>query len=196
MSANDPNTHELIAQIRSGSQDAWSRLVEREMPALRRYARGRLPSHARGAVDTQDLVHDALLRAMPRLLTWRCDAPGALQALLRRVVANRIIDEIRKMRRRLATTAPIDSHPDSAPSPLAQIITRQNRMRLRAALDAVSASDRALLEARFGCGLRFAQVATRLGRPNANAARTAVNRAVSRVGKAMTKVKNAGGKAH
>ena len=84
-------------------------------------------------------------------------------------------------------TAPIESHPDSGPSALAQVISREDRMRLRAALENVSASDRALLGARFGWGLRYADVAARVRRPTANAARVAVERAVARVAKAMRK---------
>jgi RNA polymerase sigma-70 factor (ECF subfamily) len=185
MGRNETNTVELIAQIQSGDQDAGSRLLERELPRLQRYARGRLPVWARSAGDTQDLVHDVLLRAMPRLESWRSEAPGALQAFLRRAVANQIVDEIRKARRRLASTAPIETHPDSARSALAEVIRLQDRARLRAALEKLSASDRALLRARFGSGCRYAEVATRLGRPNANAARVAVERAVARVARIM-----------
>jgi len=185
MSQDDTKTTELIARIRSGDREAWSRLVERELPQLRRFAKGRLPLFARGALDTQDLVHDVLLRAMPRLDSWEGDRPGALQAFLRRAVANQIVDEIRKARRRVASTAPIESHSDSGPSALAQVISREDRMRLRAALENVSASDRALLGARFGWGLRYADVAARVRRPTANAARVAVERAVARVAKAM-----------
>lgn len=187
MSHELTNTMELISQIKSGNLDAWRRLVEREMPRLQRFARGRLPVWARGAMDTQDLVHDVLVRAMPRLGTWESDTPGALQAFLRRAVANQVVDEIRKARRRLASTAPIESHPDPSPSPLTRVMKDEDLTRLRAALATVSAADRALIAARFTNGLRYAQVATRLRRPNANAARVAVERAVARVAKAMRK---------
>jgi RNA polymerase sigma factor (sigma-70 family) len=109
MSPNETNTVDLIAQIRAGDREARSRLVERELPRLQRYARGRLPVWARGSADTQDLVQDVLLRAMPRLDSLNTDTPGALQAFLRRAVANQIVDEIRKARRRVASTAPIES---------------------------------------------------------------------------------------
>ena len=185
MDHTDTKTVELIALIRSGNHEAWSRLVERELPPLRRFARGRLPAFARGSMDTQDLVHDVLVRAMPRLESWSTETPGALQAFLRRAVANQIVDEIRKARRRTPSGTPIDSQPDPGPSALAQVISREDRRRLRAALERISKSDRALLGARFGWGLRYAQVAERLRRPSANAARVAVERAVARVAKVM-----------
>ena len=76
---------------------------------------------------------------------------------------------------------------DSGPSALARVISQEDHKRLRAALENVSASDRALLGARFGWGLRYADVAARVRRPSANAARVAVERAVARVAKAMRK---------
>jgi RNA polymerase sigma factor (sigma-70 family) len=196
MSREETRTVELIAQIQSGNGEAWGRLVDRELPPLRRYAKGRLPEWARGGMDTEDLVHDVLVRVVPRLNSWRADAPGALQAFLRRSVANRIVDQIRKARRRVASTAPIEALPDPARSALAQIIKREDHVRLRAALEKVSAADRALLAARFGLGLRYAQVAGQLHRPNANAARVAVERAVARVAKAMGKRAGADRKVH
>ena len=196
MSPNETNTVDLIAQIRAGDREARSRLVERELPRLQRYARGRLPTWARGSADTQDLVQDVLLRAMPRLDSLNTDTPGALQAFLRRAVANQIVDEIRKARRRVASTAPIESHPDPAPSALVEVIRKEARNQLRGALDKVSDSDRALLEARFGSGYRYAEVAARLRRPNANAARVAVERAVGRLAKIMNRRKPTAGSVH
>ena len=55
---------------------------------------------------------------------------------------------------------------------------------------------RALLEARFGSGYRYAEVAARLRRPNANAARVAVERAVGRLAKIMNRRKPTAGSVH
>ena len=162
MSQDETKTIELIARIRSGDREAWSRLVERELPQLRRVREGPpAPVRARGA-DTQDLVHDVLLRAMPRLDSWHGDRPGALQAFLRRAVANQIVDEIRKARRRVASTAPIESHPDSAPSALARSSRGKTECGCAPRSRTSRTSDRALLGARFGWGLRYADVAARV----------------------------------
>ena len=182
---NDSETMDLIVQIRSGSGGAWSQLVKRELPPLRRFAQGRLPVWARGAGDTQDLVQNVLVRALPRLTTWESQGRGALRAFLRKAVANQIVDEIRKARRRMGSPTLLDGLPDSTPSPLAQVIQDENLRKLRAALARLSASDRKLLAARFGSGYRYNDIATLLKRPTANAARVAVERAVERLAKIM-----------
>ena len=182
---NDSETMDLIVQIRSGSGGAWSQLVKRELPPLKRFAQGRLPMWARGAGDTQDLVQNVLVRALPRLTTWESQGRGALRAFLRKAVANQIVDEIRKARRRMGSPALLEGLPDSTPSPLARVIQDESVRKLRAALARLSESDRKLLAARFGSGYRYNDIATLLNRPTANAARVAVERAVERLAKIM-----------
>ena len=182
---SDNETMDLIVEIRSGSRGAWSRLVQRELPPLRRFAQGRLPAWARGAGDTQDLVQNVLVRALPRLSTWESQSRGALRAFLRKAVANQIVDEIRKARKRMGSPALLDGLPDAAPSPLARVIQDESVRKLRAALAQLSESDRRLLAARFGSGYRYNEIAMRLKRPSANAARVAVERAVGRLAKIM-----------
>ena len=93
-------TIELLERVKEGDRAALEHLVERSVPPLKRWARGRLPQHARSLQETQDLVQNAVLRAIPRLNTFEARNPGALQAFLRQAVANEIIDEIRKVKRR------------------------------------------------------------------------------------------------
>ena len=182
---SDTETMELIVQIRSGNRGAWSRLVERELPPLKRYAQGRLPTWARSASDTQDLVQNVLMRALPRLVNWESQGRGALRAFLRKALINQIVDEIRKARKRMASPTPLEGLPDAAPSPLSKLIQGESVMKLRKALARLSESDRKLLAARFGSGCRYTEIATLLDRPSANAARMAVERAVERLAKIM-----------
>ena len=96
-------TISLLDRARGGDSAALDQLVERSLPPLRRWARGRLPQWARNLADTQDLVQDAVLRTLPRLQTFKAEHPGALQAFLRQAISNHIIDEIRKVQRRPTT---------------------------------------------------------------------------------------------
>ena len=185
MNRTDTPTMELIAQIRSGDPGAWNHLVERELPPLRRFARGRLPAWARSVTDTQDLVQDVFVRALPRLASWQSESPGALRAFLRKAAANQIVDEIRKARRRTSSSSLLDALCDLAPSPLGRVINDERVSKLRDALAQLSDSDRKLLAARFGSGYRYAQIAVLLRRPSASAARVAVERALDRVAKKM-----------
>src|SRR5262245_33544052 len=57
-------TVELLALVREGDRAALDRLLERCIPALRRWARGRLPQSARSMNDTGDLVQDAVIGAL------------------------------------------------------------------------------------------------------------------------------------
>ena len=100
------STIDLLERLRHGDDGAVNQLVERSLPPLKRWARGRLPTWARSLADTQDLVQDAIVRAMPHLNTFEARHPGALQAYLRQAIANRIRDEIRKVQSRPVVHTP------------------------------------------------------------------------------------------
>ena len=63
-------TIELLERFKKGDQEAVSILVERSIPPLKRWARGRLPLWARSLAETQDLVQNAVLRALPHLKSF------------------------------------------------------------------------------------------------------------------------------
>ena len=87
--------------LRAANRVALDRLLERCIPALRRWAHGRLPSTARGMQDTEDLVQDTVISAMRRLEAFEArTTQGALQAYFRQAVMNRIRDVIRYHKRR------------------------------------------------------------------------------------------------
>ena len=178
------STLDLLERFKLGDQQAVSLLVERSIPPLRRWARGRLPGWARGIAETQDLVQTALMRALPRLRGFEARHPGALQAYLRQAVANHIRDEIRKAAARPAAELS-DVPPDSSPSPLEQAIGREAFDRYEAALATLRPGDREAIVARVELQQSYEEVAIALQKPNANAARVAVARAVKNLVKAM-----------
>src|SRR5206468_605262 len=61
------STATLLARLRKGDLAARDRILARYRPTLQRWAHGRLPSRARGLVDTDDLVQITLIRALNRL---------------------------------------------------------------------------------------------------------------------------------
>src|SRR5438874_8431625 len=85
-------TVDLLNRVKQGDTGALDRLLERCMPALLRWAHGRLPPSARGMLETVDLVQDAAIATMRRLDTFEVRHQGALQAYLREAVMNRIKD--------------------------------------------------------------------------------------------------------
>jgi RNA polymerase sigma-70 factor (ECF subfamily) len=175
------STLELLERLKGGDEEVVGILVERTLPSLKRWARGRLPPWARTMAETQDLVQDAVLRTLPRLKTFEARHPGALQAYLRQAIGNHIRDEIRKVRTRPPVSELPDDHPDNAPSPLERAIGREGLDRYESALERLKPADREAIVARLELQQSYEEVAIALGKPNAAAARMAVVRAVKRL---------------
>ena len=186
-SSNDPpaqltTTIDLLERFKRGDNDAVGLLVERSLPPLRRWARGRLPSWARSLADTQDLVQDAVVGSLNNLKHFEARHPGALQAYLRQAIANRIRDEIRKVRVRPPSGGDVpESHVDPAPTPLEHAIGRQRLERYEAALERLEPEEQEAIIARLELQQSYEEVALALGKPSAAAARMAVARAVKKL---------------
>jgi RNA polymerase sigma factor (sigma-70 family) len=179
------STIDLLERFKHGDDQAVTLLVERSLPPLYRWARGRLPLYAGGLADTQDLVQDAVIRALPRLKTFEARHPGALQAYLRMAITNHIRDEIRKVNTRPTPSELSDSHPDMGPSPLEQAIGGEALERYEAALATLRPADRDAIIARLELQQSYEEVAIALGKTSADAARMAVTRALKALIKAM-----------
>jgi RNA polymerase sigma-70 factor (ECF subfamily) len=179
---------ELCDRARAGDQSALNTLMARHLPPLRRWASGRLPRWARDVADTQDLVQETLLQTFKRIDKFEARGDGALQAYLRQGVMNRIRDEYRRAGRRPAAQALDSQAPDSAPSPLEEAIGHQAIERYENALDRLRAEDREAIVARIEMGFTHEELATLLGKPSANAARMAVERALVRLAAEMQRV--------
>ena len=174
-------TIDLLARARMGDQPSIDALFERCIPTLRRWARGRLPHYARDLSDTQDLIQETVMHTLQRLHTFIPRHQGALQAYLRQAVANRIRDEIRRVRRRPVPVELVDGHCDPGPSPLERAIGSEGFERYEAALARLKPTDREAIIARLELQQSYEEVAVALGKPNANAARVAVTRALARL---------------
>src|SRR5262245_2457568 len=175
------STQQLLDLVRQGDRDALERLYVRCLPPLRRWARGRLPTAARGALDTQDLVQDTVVNSLRRLDQFDSRHEGALQAYLRQAVLNRIRDEARRFSRRPAPTELSESFQSEGASPLDIAIGREGVARYEAALQRLRPSDREAIIGRLELQHDYQELAVILGKPNANAARVAVTRALARL---------------
>jgi len=178
---SDEPTIELVLKARNGDRTAVEALLQRCLPKLRRWAHGRLPPHAREALDTGDLVQEAALHLLQRVDEFEPHHVGAMQAYLRLSVMNRIRDEIRRVGRRPAAVELVDEPAADAPSPLEVTLQNESYDRYRGALDRLQARDRELVVARIEAQWSFADVAERFGMNTADAARMAVNRALKRL---------------
>ena len=186
-----PDAHDstllILDRARQGDRAAALILLERAMPSVRRWARGRLPPAARADANTEDVVQDAVLRALPRISRFRHETVGGLQAYLRTIVMNRVRDLIRKSRRH-GTSIAIDDHPlpDDDPSPLELAMRRQNVDRFLAALQRLKPQDRQLIIWRIELGWSVDDMALRLGKTTA-ATRMSIRRAIERLDAALAR---------
>jgi RNA polymerase sigma-70 factor (ECF subfamily) len=180
------STRALIAAAQSGDEQALNDLLARYVPRLQRWARGRLPSYARGLADTNDLIQEAVLGTIRRLPELGLNEEGALQAYLRSAILNRIKSEIRRSSR--APSEPLDSAlPAQDSSPLEAAIGAQAVERYEQALARLRDADRQAIIGRMELRLSFQELAESLGKPNAHAARMFCSRAIVRLAEEMTR---------
>ena len=176
---------ELLRRVRAGDRDAVEILLRRYVPALRRWARGRLPRWARDMAETEDLVQDTILKSFHRLDTFEYRHEGALQAYLRQAVLNRVRDECRRVNRRPVGTELDEQTPDGAASPLEEAIGSEAVEKYERALATLRSDDREAIIGRIEMGFSYAELAVMLGKPSADSARMGVSRALVRLAEAM-----------
>ena len=171
-------THRLLERAKSGDHEALEILFARHIPALRRWASGRLPRWARDIADTQDLVQETALQVFKRVEAFEPRGDGALQAYLRQALMNRIRNAFRSKGRRPVFEDLDEQAPSDHTSPLEAAIRQEQRDRYDAALSRLSEQERDLIVARVEVGLTYEEMADALGKPSWNAARMATARAL------------------
>jgi RNA polymerase sigma-70 factor (ECF subfamily) len=187
VSAGPEATVVLLQRAKTGDEQALNDLCARYLPRLTRWAHGRLPNAARGAIDTHDLVQDTLAHVVRRLDTFEPRHEGAFQGYVREALLNRIRDAARKGQRR-GIADPLDSGYQSAePSPIEVAIGREALERYEAALQRLRPDDREAIIARIELGLSYPEVKAALGKPSVPATHMAVSRALVRLAQEMAR---------
>ena len=181
------STFDLVERAKAGDREAVDRLFARYLPALRRWASGRLPRWTRDLMDTDDLVQETMIRAVKRLDAFESRHEGALQAYLRQAIVNRIRDEVRRSMRSPAATELDENESDRAASPLEVAIGREAVERYEAALARLRPEEREAIVTRVEMDGSYQDVAQALGKPSADAARMAVSRALLRLAEEMNR---------
>lgn len=181
------STLDLVQRAKSGDRAALDRLFNRCLPALRRWASGRLPRWTRDLMDTDDLVQETAVRAFNRIDSFEPRHEGALQAYLRQAVMNRIRDEIRRSARGPVATELSDDQQDLTASPLDEAIGQEAVERYEAALARLKPEERAAIITRVEMDEGYDAVAEALGKPSPDAARMAVTRALVRLAEEMNR---------
>jgi RNA polymerase sigma-70 factor (ECF subfamily) len=177
------STLDLIERVRGGDKEALERLLARHIGPLRRWLSGRLPRWARDLADTDDLVQDSLLRTFQKIGDFEVRGAGALQAYLRQVVLNRVRDELRRKARAPEKVDELDLEAEG--SPLEEAIGREALERYEAALSRLKPDEREAIIGRVEMEYSYAELAEALGKPSAEAARKAAQRALLRLAEEM-----------
>ena len=178
-------TVELLARARRGDAAALDEVFARAIPLLKRWASGRLPRWTRDMIDTDDLVQETVVNTLKHIDVFEYRADSALQAYLRQAVMNRIRNEIRRAMRHPAPS-PLDSAArDEGLSPLEELIGKQAVEAYDEAMTALEPEEREAIIGRVELGLSYAELATAMGRPSADAARMAVARALLKLAKQL-----------
>jgi RNA polymerase sigma factor (sigma-70 family) len=183
--ANGDSTQRLIERAREGDRQALDTLYARHLPALMRWASGRLPRWSRDVSDTVDLVQETLLTSFKHLHRFDCRGEGALLAYLRQGIINRIKDEQRNAARRPPLGTADSRILATAPSPLEEVVGQEGLRRYEAALQRLHPDEREAIIARVELGKSFPEIAAMINKPSRDAARMLVTRALVKLAEEM-----------
>jgi RNA polymerase sigma-70 factor (ECF subfamily) len=179
------STATLLERIRAGDLAARERLLGRYLPALKRWAHGRLPPYSRDLTETDDLVQMTLLSTLNHLEGFDSRREGAFLAYLRRILLNKLRDEIRRTRRRPGKEALAEDLPERNPSPLENAIGMQILEAYETALARLPENQQEAVILKIEMGFSNPEIATAIGSPSPNAARMLVVRGLERLAAEM-----------
>jgi RNA polymerase sigma-70 factor (ECF subfamily) len=174
-------TVRLLARARTGDAAAQNLLMERYLPALKIWARGRVPSQVRDLLDTNDLVQVTMLKALGHVESFEPRYQGAFFSYLRRILINSIRDEVRRSKRAPTQVSLQQTIPDAEPSPLEILIGKDVEMRYEAALERLTTEQAEAVLMRIELGFTYEQIREAMGGPSSDAARMLVARGLLRL---------------
>lgn len=175
----------LLARLRAGDLEAWDEFHRRYEPIVRRIARRWLSPSLRRQVDSTDVTQSVFRTVLEGMPGTPFEHEGRLVAWLETVTRHRVSRAGRREhgpRGRPVTgldEATLAATGGLAPAEAAA--RAEDLHRLKVALDALPPAEREVVLLRDFEGLSFAEVATRCGRPTAEAARKVHDRACARL---------------
>ena len=183
--SNATTSLELVIRANAGDDAAVAALYERYKPRLQRWAHNRLPPHARGALQTEDLVQDTLTHVLGHLTAFNPRHEGAFQGYVRTALKNRIRDVARWQKRRGSRDVLDAEMKADEASPLDMAIGQQTLERYDRALERLRPEDRDLIIARIEMGLSNDEMRVMFEKPSAAAVHMALSRALIKLAEEM-----------
>ena len=175
----------LVERARSGDSSAIDALFKRHRDSLSQWAHGRLPRDMRDLKDTDDLVQEAMHRALKRVGSFEPRRQGSFLAYLCQILTNLIRDEVRRHRRLPQREELPDDIEDGKPSPVDDAIGGDVYQRYLRALERLPEDQRRAVLMRVELGLSYKEIGQELERPTPNAARLLVSRGLERLSREM-----------
>lgn len=175
----------LVAQARTGDQEAFRALVERHSRAVFRLAY-RMTGNEE---DAEDVVQETFLRAYRRLDQF--EMKSQVGSWLHRIAANCAYDQLRSRARRKED--PLEAEPDEGPSPVLPseapapdrlVWSAEVGRRVKTAMGRLSHVEKSAFVLRHYEGLTMEEIGSVLG-VEANAAKHTVFRAVRKLREAL-----------
>ncbi len=178
-----------VERAQSGDSDAFRLLVEQHSRAIFRLAYRMTGNED----DADDVVQETFLRAYRQLS--RYEARSSFSTWLHRIASNYALDLIRMRRRHQEKRERgsseerdiLQSMPEPAPGPDRILYSRQVKHQVDAALDQLSAQERAAFVLRHFEGLSIDEIGQALG-TGANATKHSIFRAVQKLRRTLEPV--------
>lgn len=180
------STATLLERLRDGDDGAREQIMARCLPALRRWAHGRMPAGQRDLGETDDLVQIALMRSMSHLEAFDASAPGALFGYMRQIALNLMRDEYRIVARQPSREMLDADTADETPGVVDLAIGSEMVDAYERALGKLGEKQRNAVILRLEFGFSYAEMAAEMGLLSSDAARMLVSRALLRVAQLMS----------
>ena len=186
----------LYARMREGDGAAWAEFHARYEPLLRHMARRWLNPELRRQADSVDMAQSVLRILLQNDGRVAFEDEGRLRAWLATVMRHRVVRLARRAKGPGGESLePLgeEGAPDGAAADPAALAEKAEAVhRLKAALDLLTRDEREVIFLREFEDLSFGDVAKRLGRPSADAARKAYDRARRRLEERLVAAGGAG----
>ncbi|PIE23677.1 MAG: hypothetical protein CSA62_06105 [Planctomycetota bacterium] len=189
---SDLSSLALARRARALDQDAVALLYERYGPRLRSALRRRLSGSAlEGLLDSEDLMHDAILAALHDIDGFEYRGQGSLLAWLLRVAERQLLTRLRAQntkKRDRSRHRPLEeaaNQADSSDSPSLHAERREQVERLEQALETLSERERDVIVLRRFLELDYREIMVELQVPSMGAARALLSRAQAKLAVAL-----------
>ncbi|MFO0985469.1 MAG: sigma-70 family RNA polymerase sigma factor [Planctomycetota bacterium] len=189
MSRDHTKTVDLVLKARAGDSEAVAEIYRRYGPRLLRLIRARLSPKLRRRIESSDLLQSAFATALRDIELFKMREDGSLLHWLSVITTRKVAQIARSLgreRRDPSREVGIDAAAlamVSAAGPSTQVEASEEQRRMEAALDQLEEPYREAIILHDYAGMEFEQLAKRMHRPSAEAARKLHTKAKLMLGK-------------